>query len=161
MPGIESRPWTASSSITQVAPQDFDVATSDEIRPVASVRYSSQQPKPKASFTNLQSLDSLITYREEKAEWKRASSFYQYGLESQGSQSRAPTIRSKSETVDPDEKESHQEQPKNRFRTFAAEVGFCFTIAMTQFLAGTFLKELHLTSPTHHLHRIHDIRFRH
>lgn len=44
----------------------------------SSSRRSAVMPlKPKASFTRLQSLDSLITYREEKAEWKRASSFIQ------------------------------------------------------------------------------------
>ena len=138
--------------------------------------------KPKASFTRLQSLDSLITYREEKAEWKRASSYIQSALtdEEQHAQattfydpsttptttttreptiSRAPTIHEPDTiagadltfdekscpsvpntpgaySIDEREPDAAEiEQPKNKFRTFAAEVGFCFTIAMTQFLA--------------------------
>ncbi|KAI5362823.1 Putative major facilitator superfamily, MFS transporter superfamily [Septoria linicola] len=139
----------------------------------SSSRRSAVMPlKPKPSFTRLQSLDSLITYREEKAEWKRASSFIQAVLtdeEQQASASyydgyyshpptREPTIRSEPDTVagadltfneksptpstpagafsinDP-APDQDTEQPKNKFRTFAAEIGFCFTIAMTQFLA--------------------------
>ncbi|PIA89636.1 Drug resistance protein [Cercospora beticola] len=149
----------------------------------SSSRKSAVMPlKPKPSFTRLQSLDSLITYRKEKAEWKRVSSYLQ-SAQTDGDReqhevpytdsqapTRAHTIRSETDTVagadlafdekpssspprspggDSIDDDEHQtalpklpppppptsEQPKNTFRTSAAEIGFCFTIAMTQFLA--------------------------
>ena len=149
----------------------------------SSSRKSAVMPlKPKPSFTRLHSLDSLITYREEKAEWKRASSYLQSAQPDEDQEqhevpytdsqapTRAHTIRSETDTVagadlafdekpssspprspggDSIDDDEHQtalpklpppappasEQPKNTFRTSAAEIGFCFTIAMTQFLA--------------------------
>lgn len=128
------------------------------------------RPKPKASFTRLQSLDSLITYREDKAEWKRESLYLQSALsEPEEFGFGSEELKGGTEMDEPcchmDEKSSphttrsttpsdaysdeevqiespsepvcdqDQPQPKNKFRGFAAEVGFCFTIAMTQFLA--------------------------
>lgn len=128
------------------------------------------RPKPKASFTRLQNLDSLITYREDKAEWKRESLLVQSALPqpeedandddqpssidaphaitvSRGYQVSSMSARSvtPSDTYSDEEFHSNRScepdyvqdklQPKNKFRGFPAEVGFCFTIAMTQFLA--------------------------
>lgn len=136
----------------------------------SSQRSTNMRPKPKASFTRLQSLDSLITYREDKAEWKRESLYLQsalsepeelgregeksqislepHGLPGCMSEKSLPSqVRSSTPSdIGSDEvlqSESPQEvgrapdeaQPKNKFRGFAAELGFCFTIAMTQFLA--------------------------
>lgn len=156
----EARPGPRRTvSLRQPLPQQSSVSRSSSQRSLAL------QPKPKRSFTRLQSLDSLITYREEKAEWKRASAFLQSALSdpeqaAEDCCERDLTIRSEAETaaggeVLLEEKEKseestpgtatplqgqeggqHGEQAKNKFRTFAAEVGFCFTIAMTQFLAG-------------------------
>lgn len=122
------------------------------------------RPKPKPSFTRLQSLDNFIMYKEERAEWKRASSFIQSALTDPDEQQhceREPTIRSEPDTVVQgaehtiDEKSEEEietspasplasehdhghsgfDQPKSRFRHSFSEFGFCFTIAMTQFLA--------------------------
>lgn len=124
-------------------------------------------PKPKPSFSRLSSLDNLITYREEKAEWKRASSIVHSATSEPDEPwyTRAPTITSEPRTeachspdgayekskemmpqqisgystpetaTPPPSIHGDQEQPKSKFRHFAAEVGFTFTIAMTQFLA--------------------------
>lgn len=129
------------------------------------------RPKPRASFTRLQSLDSLITYREDKAEWKRESLYIQSALsepeEELGARneelrldsereecldhmnekssqpetrSNTPSDASSDEVLQSDSPpdpdcDSAEPQPKNKFRGFPAELGFCFTIAMTQFLA--------------------------
>lgn len=107
-------------------------------------------PRPRASLSRMTSLDNVITYREERAEWKRASSVLQQGFSNAG---RGPArnddhmIRSIDEprhSVTADEKSvisaSITDTPpspkqQSKFRHFAGEVGFCFTIAMTQFLA--------------------------
>ncbi|CAK3931832.1 Drug resistance [Lecanosticta acicola] len=126
-------------------------------------------PKLKSSFSRISSLDNLITYREEKAERKRASSTLQSAsseTDEQEQHHRPPTGTSELKTTrspdgsEEEEKQMHsrpttsgyttsqpatpprslhdedgkEQQPKSRFRHFAAEVGFCFTIAMTQFL---------------------------
>lgn len=130
----------------------------ESISRASSQRSRALGPKPKASFNRLSSLDNLITYREEKAEWKRASST----LHSPGTEyGRKAAVTSEPETVlgvdSMEEKDAstapssgcstpvsgtappsldlHNEQPKNKFRHLSAEIGFCFTIASTQFLA--------------------------
>lgn len=106
------------------------------------------------------SLDNLLTYREEKADWKRASSFMQSPVESD--YERHPTLTSAPDTIPLDDMSNHKRvdtppasgaatpdsasrpasviipdspPPTSRFRHVIAELGFCFTIAMTQFLA--------------------------
>ncbi|KXS98232.1 hypothetical protein AC578_278 [Pseudocercospora eumusae] len=149
-------------------PLDDDVWRLPPLQQPSISRSSSQhstmmRPKPKPSFTRLQSLDNLIMYKEEKAEWKRASSLIQSGLTDSDEQhyyEREPTIRSEPDTVvqgadqtidekaeeletarnspspsEGDDNENVVQQPKSRFRHSFSEVGFCFTIAMTQFLA--------------------------
>ncbi|KAK3112249.1 hypothetical protein LTR53_011670 [Teratosphaeriaceae sp. CCFEE 6253] len=106
-------------------------------------------PRPRASLKRLSSLDNIISYREEKAEWKRASSLLVF----------EPTCPKAFEEADldqappPGDEEVKSEaddetgacslaeisppaslKPPARFRSLAAEVGFCFSIAMTQFL---------------------------
>lgn len=124
--------------------------------PLSISRSSSQESRnvcsrPRASFTRLSSLDNLITYRQEKAEWKRASSLLVAADEPTCGTHRMPiktfdkfhdapliaidsvTSDARSETEEDAASDDHQK--KSKFRHFAAEVGFCFTIAMTQFLA--------------------------
>lgn len=136
----------------------------------SSQRSTGMRPKPKASFTRLQNLDSLITYREDKAEWKRESLLVQSALSEpeehcfeddepstavepdtlsartgreqtpSATRSVTPSITYSDECSQSEpsfERGSEQDklQPKTKFRGFTAEVGFCFTIAMTQFLA--------------------------
>lgn len=132
-------------------------------------RDSSRPPtppaKPKPSFMRLSSLDNLMTYREEKAEWKRlsrSSSFaqnytnvdQQHMFSEVDERAKTFAILNDSENTsiqediplnnDIDDLEvrdaEEQQNPvpvthRSNFRHFAAEVGFCFTIAMTQFLA--------------------------
>ena len=107
-------------------------------------------PRPRASFTRLSSLDNLITYRQEKAEWKRASSMlvpvehpaYSSRHESKAFESPRNCSLAATESEISDVPGDAEEQAvtgnhpnRSKFRHFAAEVGFCFTIAMTQFLA--------------------------
>lgn len=107
-------------------------------------------PRPRASFNRLSSLDNLITYRQEKAEWKRASSLLvpvehkacsaRYDFESFDNHNNCSVAATESEISDarddPEEQSTTKSHPsRSRFRHFTAEIGFCFTIAMTQFLA--------------------------
>ena len=107
-------------------------------------------PRPRASFTRLSSLDNLITYRQEKAEWKRVSSLlvpaenpvYSGRLDEKAFENGRHCSVATTESDISDVPEDPEEQPvdgshpnRSKFRHFAAEVGFCFTIAMTQFLA--------------------------
>ncbi|KAK4574684.1 hypothetical protein LTR86_001525 [Recurvomyces mirabilis] len=122
-------------------------------------------PRPRASFHRLSSLDNVIRYREEVARWKRASSLLH--LEA-GSLDIKPPTTAGSEyplvqaadgpTIEVlDEKSSaasNQEETmsplhggKNRFRSFAAEVGFCFTIATQMFLSEYLISGFALALP--------------
>ena len=148
-------------------------------------------PRPRASFSRLASLDQLMSFREELAEWKRASSTMtafpgwaddqetkasdpREALETLGhchgdqagenekekkSDDATRAKRCSDENVGEKEKASRSMQchsrrgeeedsaassiqtddegeqyPESRFRHLAAEVGFCLTIALTQFL---------------------------
>jgi MFS family permease len=93
----------------------------------------------------------LITYRQEKAEWKRASSLLVpnestvhtahqdqvKAFDKPGNVLAEQVESNVSEIpIDPEEESTLESRHKrSNFRHFAAEVGFCFTIAMTQFLA--------------------------
>ncbi|KAK4544929.1 hypothetical protein LTR36_003834 [Oleoguttula mirabilis] len=115
--------------------------------PLGSLRLG---PRPRASLGKLSSLDNIIMYREEKAEWKRASSISQQGVSEtaldaayddeqtthpvdQPRYSAASDEKSEVRASGTDTPSSSKQQ--STFRHFAGEVGFCFTIAMTQFLA--------------------------
>lgn len=127
-----------------------------KLPPLPINRASSQDSRkpntrPRASFTRLSSLDSLITYRQEKAEWKRASSLlvpndstihvgHQEQPRAFDKPPNAPAADAESDasevSVDPEQQSVFESQHKrSNFRHFTTEVGFCFTIAMTQFLA--------------------------
>ena len=118
----------------------------------------SPTPKPRPSFKRLSSLDNLMTFREEKAEWKRASSIMQRTTPEplvDDRQEEEPkvfdTSNSPAPSIGDTEKSSalaEMEYPvpiaitppspsrhRSKFRHIMVEVGFCFTIAMTQFLA--------------------------
>lgn len=107
---------------------------------------------PSLTFRRLSSLDQLITYREDRESWKRescncAQQVPTPALTNQQSIPPTPsTVHEQSfinggvkKNPTPVESEIHftpdgaAQHPK--FRHFAAEVGFCFTIAMTQLLA--------------------------
>ena len=114
-------------------------------------------PRPKASFARLSSLDNLIAYRDEKAEWKRASSSAQQGLPDNADaalitdlallaeyRSLGPSPADEADVaIEPvdcpaPQNDVEKQAPSiqsTKFRHSIAEVGFCFTIAMTQLLA--------------------------
>ena len=131
-----------------------------QLPPIPISRSSSQDSykltRPKASFTRLSSLDNLLAYRQEKAEWKRASSLAisldepnpsplsQHEHPKTFDRSRTRSLNAANSIVsvasdapnDPEHTSmADRQHVKSKFRHFAAEVGFCFTIAMTQFLA--------------------------
>jgi MFS family permease len=108
---------------------------------------------PSLTFRRLSSLDQLITYREDRESWKRESyaSAQQLPLPTVAMQEPKPPVPSAtvSEITHP-----HVDMEKSpasvvtefhfapdvpvqtsKFRHVAAEVGFCFSIAMTQLLA--------------------------
>lgn len=107
---------------------------------------------PSLTFKRLSSLDQLITYREDKESWRRESCTcgLQYptpALSRRGSKDPTPPaiceevyLQGDIEKI-PSSAESDLQLTQDdavqypRFRHFAAEVGFCFTIAMTQLLA--------------------------
>ena len=116
--------------------------------------------RPRPSFTRLSSLDNLLTYKAEKARWKRASTLIQELPDEAGSDDaadeRARTLDVLNENHDAAASDSDREEVvaeapsgrlasresiptspvhRSKFRHLAAEAGFLFTIAMTQFLA--------------------------
>ena len=108
---------------------------------------------PSLTFRRLSSLDQLITYREDRESWKRESYASAQQLtvptivtgEPKGpvpsttvSEIACPQVdMEKSPTSIETEFHSTPDIPArtSKFRHFAAEVGFCFSIAMTQLLA--------------------------
>jgi MFS family permease len=108
---------------------------------------------PSLTFRRLSSLDQLIAYREDRESWKRESyvSAQQLPVPAVAFQEPMPPIPSmpvteeavslmhveKSLASTENELECIPDTPvpSSKFRHFAAEVGFCFTIAMTQLLA--------------------------
>ncbi|KAI6843716.1 MFS general substrate transporter [Hortaea werneckii] len=113
-------------------------------------------PRPKASLRRLSSLDNLLTYREEKERWKRASSILQQrssatiltpgaGDEQEQEQPSesvmaSPDVAAFNDKIHIEHAIPAATQPppthhKSRFRHITHEIGFCFSIAMTQFLA--------------------------
>ncbi|KAK3626734.1 hypothetical protein LTR56_019666 [Elasticomyces elasticus] len=106
------------------------------------------QPRPRASFVRLSSLDHILSYRDDKAQWKRDSQLH---VELTDPEKQAiddidydpvPADEDrKSEASDdtivpahPNDHSLGSLKQRNKFRNFAAEAGFCFTIAATQFL---------------------------
>lgn len=136
-------------------------------RSVPSSRPPTPPAKPKPSFIRLSSLDNLMTYREDKAEWKRLSRSSSLAKRAATTdvavmnsevderakafailnRSRNSSVQqdipldtendnNDSEVSDADERRTIASMIiRSNFRHVAAEVGFCFTIAMTQFLA--------------------------
>lgn len=133
-------------------------------------------PRPRPSFNRLSSLDHLIAYREEIAQWKRASSLLQTEVvQDETGGVASPTMASPKPPAQDDplyvplelgaaplhvENEKSQTsslhqtaapaplpRQRSKFRNFAAEVGFCFTIAMTQFLAEYLISGFALALP--------------
>lgn len=105
--------------------------------------------RPSSTFKRYSSLDHLMEYREERQSWKRAS----YLSTSQLPDSTGPEANDRDElpqtslesnrpqvylteknVTDAEAMEQEPEQRKSKFRHFIGEIGFCFTIAMTQFL---------------------------
>jgi MFS family permease len=118
--------------------------------------HSAPSRAPSLTFRRLSSLDQLITYREDRESWKRESfvSAQQLLVPAIADQESIPPVpplpsATVTETAHPHvhaEKsptpfETELRSPPNapirssKFRHVAAEVGFCFTIAMTQLLA--------------------------
>ncbi|KAI6862555.1 MFS general substrate transporter [Hortaea werneckii] len=111
-------------------------------------------PRPRASLRRLSSLDNLLTYREEKERWERASSILQQRSsatiltpeagdeQEQPSESAmaSPDVPAFNDKIHIEHAVPTAAQPptihhKSRFRHITHEIGFCFSIAMTQFLA--------------------------
>lgn len=108
---------------------------------------------PSLTFRRLSSLDQLITYREDRESWKRESYVSAQQLPLPAVATWEPKTPVPSTTVSEiaysqvdAEKSSESAATEfhfapdipvrtNKFRHFAAEVGFCFSIAMTQLLA--------------------------
>jgi MFS family permease len=109
---------------------------------------------PSLTFRRLSSLDQLITYREDRESWKRESYVSAQKPPVPAVAFREPMPPIPSMPVGNEEAVSlmHVEKSlpsteagfqfatdapvqSSKFRHFAAEVGFCFTIAMTQLLA--------------------------
>lgn len=121
--------------------------------------------RPSLTFKRLSSLDQLITYREDKESWKRESFV-------SARQSLPPTLLPQTHVSSAVPVASEQEPPaspvkktnamvetdtgahgiepeqRSKFRHFAAEVGFCFTIAMTQFLAEYLISGFAIVLPS-------------
>ncbi|KAK3712845.1 hypothetical protein LTR37_008936 [Vermiconidia calcicola] len=139
-----------------------------------STPQSAPRPKPKPSFARLSSFDNLLTYREEKAEWKRISrspSLIQRAPSEPAMNANTrertkafailddPIFHDGQMTTDVEDAAPHGDYPaarpvtpapsgkRNRFRHIAAEIGFCFTIAMTQFLAEYLISGFALELP--------------
>lgn len=113
--------------------------------------------RPRASITRLSSLDNLLRYRDEKADWKRASSILQQEILPPAGYNRIAELQKtfscsdiaglNRDTVEADLGDANSEERRlgpgidvwmseqSKFRHFAVEVFFCSTIAMTQFLA--------------------------
>ena len=162
----KGRPHTAVRPVPSHRKSPLSLANDDPWRvpPLTLSRSSTTasqralSPKPAPSFIRLSSLDNLMTYREEKAEWKHASSIIQlapsnsdsyYGTKEQVTafdilNSTPPSIDNTekfetlplgTEALESAPEESTRPTNRSKFRHFWAEVGFCFTIAMTQYLA--------------------------
>ncbi|KAK5121400.1 hypothetical protein LTR85_005232 [Meristemomyces frigidus] len=145
-----------SSPETRLASSELKPETNDPYNlpplssdrsPLTSLRLS---PRPRASIGRLSSLDNIISYREEKAQWKRASSVLQQrlsdvalGTADDDEHSTRPvddprlsaTVDEKLDILASDIDTPPSPTKQSNFRHFVGEVGFCFTIAMTQFLA--------------------------
>jgi MFS family permease len=108
---------------------------------------------PSLTVKRLSSLDQFMSYQDDKKLWKRESFLSSNPqLPDPGNADREPipigpapldvqeapqTVTEKSSIAAERELDDVPEHPsqQNKFRHFAAEVGFCFTIAMTQLLA--------------------------
>ncbi|KAK3721047.1 hypothetical protein LTR37_003337 [Vermiconidia calcicola] len=139
-----------------------------------STPQSALRPKPTPSFARLSSFDNLLTYREEKAEWKRISRSPSMIQRAPSEPAMNASTRERAKTfamledpifyddqmvTDLEDGERDANHPsagpvvpapsgtRNRFRHIAAEIGFCFTIAMTQFLAEYLISGFALELP--------------
>jgi MFS family permease len=110
-------------------------------------KLTSSRP-PSLTIKRLSSLDQFMSYQDDKKLWKResfTSAPRSPDLENAGHeplpaapvQEAQQTTTEKSSIAVERELDDVPEPPseQNKFRHFAAEVGFCFTIAMTQLLA--------------------------
>lgn len=110
---------------------------------------SSKQKGPIARMSSFSSLDSLLRYRQERTDWKGSSSMLQHNIidelaqtvddlrgtkRSHGDAEKAAMLAVSTERPLSGMSVAGSTTERNKFRHFAAEVGFCFTIAMTQFL---------------------------
>ena len=107
------------------------------------------QPRQRASLHRLSSLDNIISYHEEKAEWKRTSSLLRQklsdaalgggidGVAAEPVEDLPASVvwSERSEVIDSGTETPISLKKESKFRHIVGEVGFCFTIAMTQFLA--------------------------
>lgn len=127
----------------KLPPLSYGERTSPLKSPVLAAR-------PRASLSRLSSLDNIITFREEKAQWKRASSILQQSVSEPAldagddhervavSVDAPPSVLAVSETAGYNVSGTEPPAPskhRSTFRHSVGEIGFCFTIAMTQFLA--------------------------
>ena len=146
-----------TSSITLVGSQSNDPWRLPELPrntpQTPKLTYKSSSRPPSLTLKRLSSLDQFIGYQEDKKLWKResfVSSAPQLPDPANADHDPMPAaaapvdIRDAPQTTT--EKSSiaverelgatpERQGEQNKFRHFAAEVGFCFTIAMTQLLA--------------------------
>ena len=120
-----------------------------------NLTHTSSSYPPGLTSKRLFSLDQFMNYREEKELWKRESFVSALQLPDPGNADHdlSKKLRERSQRLDVQEvPQTIAEKPsiavereldamsefpieQNKFRHFAAEVGFCFTISMTQLLA--------------------------
>jgi len=118
--------------------------------------------RPTSTFKRYSSLDHLLEYREERQSLKRASYLATSRLPSSAASEAdgdGDLPRTSNESIRPTMKlmekgatgegamDREPEQPKSKFRHFIGEIGFCFTIAMTQFLMEYLISGFALVLP--------------
>lgn len=104
--------------------------------------------RPSSTFKRYSSLDHLMEYHEERQSWKRASYLSNVQMPETAATKAHDHVEQPQTSIESnrpmnlqeksaagEEGVSHTtEQPRSMFRHFVGEIGFCFTIAMTQFL---------------------------
>lgn len=127
--------------------------------------HSTLTPRPSSSLKRFSSLDQFMTYREDRESWKRESylSTRHHSAAAAATPDEtpatSPVVREGVRPPSPvdkiagsvegrDHTLSDSAEQRNKFRHVAAEVGFCFTIAMTQFLAEYLISGFAIVLPS-------------
>jgi MFS family permease len=152
-----SNEYDLSTSVTLVGSQSNDPwslpALPRSTPQTPKLTYTSSSRPPSLTLKRLSSLDQFMGYQEDKKLWKRESFVSSAPqLPDPGNADHdpmpaapapvnvqeAPQMTAEKVSIAVDRELDAMPEPsneQNKFRHFAAEVGFCFTIAMTQLLA--------------------------